>query len=100
MIAAIGLPTMLLRPITTQFLPGVLTPDSLSSTWIPAGVQGMNPSRSPTRIDPTDHRVRIDVFGQRHLNQYAVDFGIRIQGVDFGEKIRLGDVDGQPETEA
>ena len=51
--AAIGFPTMLLRPITTQFLPGVFTPDSLSMTCIPAGVHGTNPSRSPMSIFPT-----------------------------------------------
>ena len=37
---AIGLPTMLLLPITTQFLPHTSTPVSAISSITPAGVQG------------------------------------------------------------
>ena len=51
--AAIGLPTMLLRPSTTHSAPRVSTPLRRSSSCTPAGVQGAKPSRSPISSLPT-----------------------------------------------
>ena len=49
---AIGLPTMLLRPMTTQFLPSIVTPVERMSSMMPAGVHGKN-AKSPIMMRPT-----------------------------------------------
>jgi len=59
--AAIGLPTMLLRPISTHSLPDVSTPLCRSSSCTPAGVQGAKPSRSPISSLPKGYRLVGDV---------------------------------------
>src|SRR5829696_7805486 len=51
--AAIGLPTIVLRPMTTQSAPAVLTPYSPRSSCTPAAVQGTNPSVCPISSLPT-----------------------------------------------
>ena len=46
---AIGLPTMLLRPITTACAPAVSMPDRTSISTMPAGVHGSSVSSPSTR---------------------------------------------------
>jgi hypothetical protein len=48
-ISAIGLPTVLLRPITTACLPRIGTPVLSISFMQPKGVQGRNPGRPAIR---------------------------------------------------
>ncbi len=48
-ISAIGLPTMLLRPITTACLPRRSAPIASSSFMQPYGVQGLKPGRPTIR---------------------------------------------------
>src|SRR5215203_4902225 len=53
MSAAIGFPTIVLRPMTTQSAPAVGTPYSPRRACTPAAVQGTNPSVCPIRSLPT-----------------------------------------------
>ena len=50
--AAMGLPTMLLRPTTTTSAPSIWTPERINSCQIPWGVQGRK-SGSPIKSLPT-----------------------------------------------
>ena len=36
-----------------------------------------------------DHALRVDVFGQRHLHQDAVDAGVEVERLNAGQQIRL-----------
>ena len=59
MSAAIGFPTMLLRPTITQSAPAVVTPYACSMYSTPAGVHGAKPSRSPIQKLADVDRVEI-----------------------------------------
>ncbi len=39
--------------------------------------------------DPANHRLRVDLFRQRHLHENAMDRGIRVQPIDHGEQFCL-----------
>ena len=101
---AIGLPTMLLRPMTTACLPRRSKPIDSSIFMQPYGVQGRKPGvrhqragagrrgsrRRPCRGDRLDHLLLSMCFGSGSLHQDAVDLGVGVERVDARQQLGLG----------
>ena len=112
---AIGLPTMLERPITTASRPDRSPSRSLRSIRQPSGVQGTSPS-SPTAsrpaligmeavdvlggIDRLDHRLVVDPGRERQLDEYPVHRLVGVELVDQREQLLLRDGVGKAMLEA
>lgn len=91
--SAIGFPTMLLLPITTQCFPAISILLRFNSWIIPAGVQETNPFSQPQvhrhsagenhrhllRINCLDHMIFADMFREWKLAQNSMNIWIVIQ---------------------
>ena len=108
---ATGTPTSFERPTTTASAPSSSTPSWRSSSITPAGVQGTRPGRAVGEqagvdrgeavdvlagIDRGDHRVGIDLVGDRQLDEDAVDVLVEAEPADQLEQLVLVGLRRQP----
>ena len=105
MSAAIGFPTIVLRPTITHSAPRVTTPDRLEQLLYPgrragreaigltdqqlAHVDRMEAVDVLVRTDPTNHRIGRDVLRKRHLHQNAMHRGVGVEAVHLGQQVCL-----------